>query len=806
MRVPMTWLSEYCDPGMSAAELADRLAMTGTEVERVVRHGAPANENFVIGHVLTAEQHPDADRLKVCTVDVGESEPATIVCGAPNVDAGQTVAVARPGAIMPGGDKLKKAKLRGVESHGMILAEDELEIGGDHDGIMVLNQDAAWANNGLPAPGTPLAAVIAPGEDVLELEITPNRPDCLGVYGVAREVHAITGNELGPLPVGPEPEGDETFEISVENHELCPRFTARIFRGVKVGPSPLWLKQRLSAAGQRPINNLVDITNYVMLMTSQPMHAFDLDKIRGGKLMIRNATPGEKITTLDGIERELDEQMLLVCDGEGPSAIAGVMGGAVSEVSDDTTNVLLEIATWNGPNIHRTSQKLALRSEASGRFEKRLSPLLPLEVQEIASALIAELTGATLVSQTIDVAGEIPEIEGIDLRAARLSALLGSEIPIGRCSEILQRLEFEVHGSDDGLTATPPHYRAADVTREADLIEEIARIEGVDSIPATLPAARYAVGRLTPSQKLKRRVEDLLADNGYHEAITWSFTSPQALGKLAPGSELPGGPPLPIANPLSEDMSVMRPLVLPGLLEAAQHNQARGADAVRLFEIGAVYGGTPKEPVEHTAVGLLLTGPATDRSWRGESEPGDFYTLKGVVEAIATAASAPLTFAPISGSGHPYLNPGRSAAISIGENELGWIGELHPQVAKQFDLATAVVAELHLGVLADALPPAVEYQQISNFPPAREDIAVVVDGGLPAEDVLTAVSKGGGKLLVDARVFDLYEGEQVGEGKKSLAIRLTYSAPDRTLTEEEVGGARASITKQLESIGASLRA
>lgn len=425
MRVPMNWLNEYCDSGMEIAELAERLAMTGTEVERIARHGAASDEGFVVGKVLTREKHPDADKLSVCSVDVGAGEPVTIVCGAPNVDAGQTVAVVHPGAVMPDGTKIKRAKLRGVESNGMILSERELELSEDHDGIMQLEE---------VAPGTALSEVLSPGQDVLELEITPNRPDCLGVHGVAREVHAITGNPLAQLETGPAPEGDETFDITVEDHALCPRFTARIFRGAKVAPSPLWLKERLSAAGQRPINNVVDITNYVMLLTSQPMHAFDLDKIRGGKLIVRAATDGEKITTLDDVERTLDDQMLVVCDAEGPTGIAGVMGGQVSEVSAETTNVLLEVAAWNGPNIHRTSQKLALRSEASGRFEKGLSPRLPLEVQEIASKLMVELTGATLVSATIDVAGEIADVQPIELREARVEGLLGTHIPITRCA------------------------------------------------------------------------------------------------------------------------------------------------------------------------------------------------------------------------------------------------------------------------------------------------------------------------------------------------------------------------------------
>lgn len=802
MRVPMNWLNEYCDSGMEIAELAERLAMTGTEVERIARHGAASGEGFVVGKVLTREKHPDADKLSVCSVDVGAGEPVTIVCGAPNVDAGQTVAVVQPGAVMPDGTKIKKAKLRGVESNGMILSERELELSEDHDGIMQLEHHFDVAG---VTPGTPLAEVLSPGQDVLELEITPNRPDCLGVHGIAREVHAITGNPLAELETGPAPEGDETFDITVEDHSLCPRFTARIFRGAKVGPSPLWLKERLSAAGQRPINNVVDITNYVMLLTSQPMHAFDLDKIRGGKLVVRAATDGEKITTLDDVERTLDDQMLVVCDAEGPTGIAGVMGGQVSEVSAETTNVLLEVAAWNGPNIHRTSQKLALRSEASGRFEKGLSPRLPLEVQEIATKLMVELTGATLVSATIDVAGEIAEVPPIELREARVEGLLGTNIPIARCAEILERLEFTVEINGENLLATPPHYRAADVTREADLIEEVARIQGVDSFPATLPSAPSAIGSFTPSQKMKRGLEDLLVGNGYSEAITWSFTSDASLDRLAPGGTLPGGR-LKIANPLSEDQSVMRPVVLGGLLEVAQHNYARGADAVRLFEVGKVYGGVVSEPVEYSTLAILLSGPAHAPSWRdAETGAGDFYALKGIVEAIGENAGVPIGFEPIDADAHPYLIPGRSAKLTADGLPIGYLGELHPLVAKGYDLTAATAAELNLDLVAGALPDPVTFEGFTSFPPSREDIAVVVPQAVDAAEVIAAVESSGGKYLQGASIFDVFEGEQVGEGKKSLAIRLTYAAPDRTLTDKETEKARKSITAKLEEIGGALR-
>ncbi len=418
MRIPYSWLREYCDPGVGAAELAERLAMTGTEVERVGVVGPPSAEGFVVGRVLAREEHPDADRLSVCTVDTGDGEPHTIVCGAPNVDAGQTVPVALPGATMPGGTKLGKAKLRGVESHGMILSAAELEIAEESAGILVLEDGSA--------PGAPLTDVLPIAEPVLELEVTPNRVDCLGVYGVAREVHAISAAPLAPEPwtedAGAEGEGvvGDHASVTVEVPELCPRFTARVFTDVKIGPSPSWLQARLSAAGQRPINNVVDITNYVMLLTAQPLHAFDLEEVPGGALTVRTAEAGEKMKTLDDVERSFDAETVLVCDERGPSGIAGIMGGQVSEVSAGTTSVLLEVANWNGTNILRTSRLLGLRSEASSRFEKQLHPELCMRAQRIASRLMVELCGAKLVPGTIDAAADAPAPASIELRADAL--------------------------------------------------------------------------------------------------------------------------------------------------------------------------------------------------------------------------------------------------------------------------------------------------------------------------------------------------------------------------------------------------
>ncbi|MGZ8666152.1 MAG: phenylalanine--tRNA ligase subunit beta, partial [Solirubrobacterales bacterium] len=519
MKVPYSWLREYCDPGMPAEQLAERLAMTGTEVERVTLAGPPSGEGFVVGRVTAAEQHPDADRLRVCTVETGDGH-RTIVCGAPNVAPGQTVAVALPGARMPGGEKLRKAKLRGVESDGMILSETEVEVGEDGDGIMVLEDG--------PAPGTPLSEVLAVADPVLELEVTPNRVDCFGVQGVAREVHAITAAPLAPdpwaedAPAAGEGEAGRLASVAVEVPELCPRFTARVFTDVEVGRSPPWLKARLAAAGQRPINNVVDITNYVMLLTAQPLHAFDLDRVAGAALTIRAATEGETMTTLDGVERVFDAATVLVCDDEGPSGIAGIMGGQRTEVSDSTTRVLLEGANWNGKNILRTSRLLGLRSEASSRFEKQLHPDLCLRSQWIASRLMVELCGARLVPGTIDVAAEPPPPRSIRLRAGRVSGLLGMEIPLDAQIAYLERLGFGVERQDGDLGVSVPADRYFDVTREADLIEEVARVHGLDEhLPTTLPDTAGLVGGLTKEQRLQRRAEDTVRDLGFDEVVGW---------------------------------------------------------------------------------------------------------------------------------------------------------------------------------------------------------------------------------------------------------------------------------------------
>jgi phenylalanyl-tRNA synthetase beta chain len=832
VRVPYSWLREYCDPGVEPGQLAERLAMTGTEVERVGTVGPPSADGFVIGKVLSAEPHPNADRLRVCTVDTGDGE-RTIVCGAPNVAAGQAVPVALPGATLPGGHKIGRAKLRGVESLGMICASSELGLGEGPPGIMVLEDNRL-------AAGTPLAEVLPIAEPVLELEVTPNRVDCFGVYGVAREVHAISAAPLAAEPwaddAAAEGDGDvgDYASVAVEVPDLCPRFTARVFADVTIGPSPAWLQARLAASGQRAINNVVDITNYVMLLTAQPLHAFDLDKVPDGALTVRTAAEGETMKTLDDVERKLDAETVLVCDRNGPSGIAGIMGGQVSEVSEQTTRVLLEVANWNGTNILRSSRLLSLRSEASSRFEKQLHPELCMRAQRIASRLMVELCGAKLVPGTIDVAGDVPAPRQLLLRGERVTRLLGMEIEQDDQSAYLERLGFGVETSGDDLEVTVPADRHGDVTREVDLIEEVGRVHGLDEhLPSTLPAVAGRVGGLSREQRLRRRAEDAMRDFGFDEVVGWSFTDPGQPGRLRIPADDERATGVVLANPLSEDQSAMRTTVLGSLLDVAQRNLSRGADAVALFESGRVYlpavaeakptkgtpdmhnvgfdvlagefpGARPAPDREPHRIACLAVGPLTAESWRGGGEPADFFALKGIVEALAGQLGVTTACEP---GEEPFLHPGRSAALSVGETAAGWIGELHPLVCRAWDIEAAVGFEIDLAALVAAATAGEEtYVDVTTFPASYQDIAVLVPTELPAAELRQAVLSSGGELLHAADVFDLYEGEQVGEGSKSLALRLEFRAVDRTLTDDEVGERRAAIEGALEKIGGSLRA
>ncbi|HEY3959257.1 MAG TPA: phenylalanine--tRNA ligase subunit beta [Solirubrobacteraceae bacterium] len=837
MRVLLPWLREYCDPDLDVNQIEERLTMTGTKVEAIHRYGVPSADGFVVGKVLEAELHPDADRLKVCKVDLGSAngsdsaDLATIVCGAPNVAAGQTVAVALPGATMPDGTKLKKAKLRGVASEGMILAEQELQIGPGGEGILVLDE-AAGLRDGELVPGTPLQDVLPIAIEVLELEITPNRPDCLGVFGVARELHAATGAPLQRAPWSEDPGSDgpvSGVEVRVQCPDLCPRFTARVFEDVTIAPSPLWLKARLMAAGMRPINNVVDITNYAMLLTGQPLHAFDLDRVAGGRLTVRRANDGERVQTLDGQTRELDSEMVVIDDEQGPTSIAGLMGGARSEVQPNTERVLLEVATWSGPNIHRSSWQLGLRSEASARFEKGLQPEQCMHAQVVASRLLLELCGARLAPGTIDEGWTGAPPQRIRLREAKVRAILGVSIARARQTEILAALDFQSADAEDtaepqrsGLDVAVPAVRRGDVTREVDLIEEVARIDGVDRLPATLPARRGAAGMLTHAQRVRRAAEDALVGRGLHEIVGWSFTDPGLLDRLRLPPDHPLRRVVTIENPLSEAQSTMRPTLLGSLLDAARHNVARNGPDVAIFESGAVYRASQDGRLadEHHGLGALLSGALTPRSWRGESGEVDFFAAKALLGAVLDKLHVDWSLRACT---WPFLHPGRSAAVHAGAEMLGFLGEVHPLVASAWDLPhsgtpsgahpgghrqaggrTAAFA-IDLGKVAAASPQVIAFQSFAAVPSLRRDLAVTLPESVSAEDVLARVRDAGAKTLEDASVFDVYTGEQVGEGRRSLALSLSFRATEKTLTDEDIAPARERIVAALAELGGELR-
>jgi phenylalanyl-tRNA synthetase beta chain len=815
MKVPFHWLGEHVDlAGLDPAEVARLLNLTGTELDRLHHHGVQTPDSVVVGRVLTCEKHPDADRLNVTTVDVGPraEAPLQIVCGAPNVAAGQVVPVALVGTVMPDGLKIKKAKLRGQRSEGMICSARELGLGDDHAGILSLAD--ALPDAAAIAPGTPLSDVLPHADDVLEFEITPNRPDCLGIYGIAREVSAAAGATLRPAPWtragspdgageeagDPDPAGGtiEGFSVDVRT-DRCPRFTARLFADVVVGPSPLWLQARLAAAGQRAINNVVDVTNYVMLVTGQPLHAFDADRIAGGTLVVREAADGETIDTLDDQTRALRAGELVIDDADGPTSLAAVMGGARSEVHEGTTRVLLEVAAWDGPTVHRTAQRLGLFSEAATRFAKGLAPEQAAWAQVLATRLLVELAGARRVGGTIDEGRwrTAAAPDPIVLRDERVTELLGTAVPGERQAALLTSLGFAVEEAGEGRrhVRVPPE-RRADVTREIDLIEEIARIGVVADLEPTLPTRRrLTAARLTPAQRARRRAEDALVGRGLQEVAGWSFTDAGAAGRLGLAEDDPRAAAVRLANPLSEDQAVLRPTILVSLLDVARHNRSRGVQDVRIFETGTVFRDQPDPrrpdmPFEHLALAALVQD--------------DVFAAKGLLEAVLGALHVP--FGVEATDQIAFLHPGRAAAVRVGDATVGLLGEVHPRVTDRWDLPRAAVFMIDLDQVLPAVPDDVPFHDVGPFPDARFDLAVVVADAVTAARVVDVARAAAGPLAEEVAVFDAYRGTGIEDGHVSLALRVRLRAADRTLTDEEIGGVRAAIVAALETeVGGTLR-
>jgi phenylalanyl-tRNA synthetase beta chain len=759
MRVPVSWLRDYVPLEMPLDDLATRLSISSAEVEGIERIGVPDQDGnlgrFLVGRVIEAVKHPNADRLQLCRVDVGDEEPLQIVCGAWNFGPGATVAVALPGAVLPGGLELERRKVRGELSNGMILAEDEVELGPDHTGIMVL--DDGWE------PGTPLADVLPLVDDVLHVEATGNRPDLLSVYGLAREVGALYDLELAPMPgVEPERAGDEPVDVEIEDLEGCPRYIGRLFRDVKIGPSPIWLKARLNSAGMRPISNVVDATNYVMLALGNPLHAFDFAALHGGRIVVRRARPDEKLRTLDGVERDLTPDDLMIADAERSVALAGIMGGEETEIGDSTTEVLLEAANFEPFTIFRSTERLRLRTEGANRWEKGVDPYLAEPAATLATQLIVELAGARWVGHT-DVHGELPERPVVRYRPERADRLIGLETPVEAQHEILDRLGFDVE--DERVVV--PTWRARDVTREVDVIEEVARFR-LEDVPFTLPERSAMFGSLTRGQQLRRRVEDTLVGLGFVETYTPS---------LRPDEDTPWK----LDEPISVELSALRTRLVPSLIEAARRNAEVGADRIVLFEIARIYLPGEELPDERLRVAGILQG--------------DFARVKGVVETLYAALKADLD---VERDEDPLLHPGKAARTSAGV-----FGEVHPSLLE----GTWSAFELDLDELFRASREPVIYEDVITYPAVKQDLAFAVAEDVSAGELVSAAREAAGAELREIVPFDVYRGEQVGPGRKSIAFRVEFRSPDRTLTDEEAAGLREKIVAALrEKFGAELRA
>uniref|UniRef100_C5D626 Phenylalanine--tRNA ligase beta subunit n=1 Tax=Geobacillus sp. (strain WCH70) TaxID=471223 RepID=C5D626_GEOSW len=803
MFVSYKWLQEYVDlTGITAKELADLITKSGIEVEsvEVLNKGA---KGVVVGHVLEREQHPNADKLSKCLVDIGEGEPVQIICGAPNVAKGQKVAVAKVGAVLPGNLKIKRAKLRGEESNGMICSLQELGVESKlvpkeyADGIFVFPSDAPVGADALE--------LLNLDDEVLELGLTPNRADCLSMIGVAYEVAAILGRDV-KLPTIELQENNENvhdyISVRVDAPQDNPLYAGRIVKNVKIGPSPLWMQTRLMAAGIRPHNNVVDITNYILLEYGQPLHAFDYDRLGSKEIVVRRAKAGETIVTLDDTKRTLTEDHLVITNGTEPVALAGVMGGANSEVRDDTTTVFIESAYFTSPVIRKASKDHGLRSEASTRFEKGIDPARTKEALDRAAALMAEYAGGEVVGGVVEVNTLKEKEVTVTITLDRINRVLGTMITKDEVATILTNLQFAFTEDNGTFTITVPS-RRRDITIEEDIIEEVARLYGYDRLPATLPVAEAKPGKLTPYQAKRRQVRRYLEDVGLFQAITYSLTSEEKATMFA----LETAEPIRLALPMSEERSVLRQSLLPHLLEVASYNRARQVENVAVYETGAVYlaNGENELPSEKERLAGVLTGVWHAHLWQGEKKAVDFYVAKGILDGLFELLGLTNRI-EYKQAKREHMHPGRTAHILLDGKTIGFVGQLHPVVQKEYDLKETYVFELALTDLLNAEVEDIRYSPIPRFPSITRDIALVVDENVVAGELQKAIIEAGGELLKEVSIFDVYQGDRLPDGKKSIAFSLRYYDPERTLTDEEVTAVHEKVIQAVEQqFGATLR-
>ncbi len=807
MLIPLNWLREFVDPGLSAQQIADTLTMGGLEVDGVIERHAGLGR-VVTAKVLSVSPHPNADKLRLAEVAFGPDK-ATIVCGAPNLNEGMYCALALPGSELPGGMKVGKAKIRGVESLGMLCSERELGISDDHSGIISLP--------GEPKTGKGLLEVLGLETEVLEIAITPNRGDALSVLGVARDLAAITGAPLTLPRIEFQEQGepiDAQAAVDIEHPEGCPRYVARLVKGVTIAPSPLWMADRVSAAGMRPISNIVDITNYVLMELGQPLHAFDFHRLAGRRIVVRLAKDGERFTTLDGAERVLDSGMLLICDGEKPVALAGVMGGLNSEIADDTEDVLIESAFFAAGITRRTSKRLALSTEASYRFERGIDREGCPRAADRTAQLIAELGGGQIAPGAIDAHPLPYRAPELRLSVKRTARFLGLPLAKDQVVGPLRALGIEVSEQEDGdeLLCRPPAART-DLERPVDLCEEVARLVGFDNIPARAPSGPLRSVARPWFQRVRAKARDLMAAQGFCEAISLSFAQPRWPQMMLLKADDPRREPVHLMNPLSEELSQLRTMLLPGLLAAARRNQAHRVAEVALFEVGRVFLPDPgqKLPQEPARLAAVLSGLAQPVSWwSGEAEVGLAHA-RGAVEYLLEGLGIPgAEFAPPDVPA-PYLDAGTCLAVRLGGAEVGELGLIAAKVAEAFDLdRPAYGLELDFDALAQAAPRGKSFYHLPRFPEVLRDVALVVDEAVGAGELLAAArsprDRKARRWLASVELFDLYRGKPLARGKKSLGLRFCYRDSERTLTEQEVLPAfEAQVDELRERFSAELR-
>ncbi|HGO2798449.1 TPA: phenylalanine--tRNA ligase subunit beta [Staphylococcus aureus] len=800
MLISNEWLKEYVTIDDSVSNLAERITRTGIEVDDLIDYTKDI-KNLVVGFVKSKEKHPDADKLNVCQVDIGEDEPVQIVCGAPNVDAGQYVIVAKVGGRLPGGIKIKRAKLRGERSEGMICSLQEIGISSNYipksfeSGIFVFSESQV--------PGTDALQALYLDDQVMEFDLTPNRADALSMIGTAYEVAALyntkmtkpetTSNEL-------ELSANDELTVTIENEDKVPYYSARVVHDVTIEPSPIWMQVRLIKAGIRPINNVVDISNYVLLEYGQPLHMFDQDAIGSQQIVVRQANEGEKMTTLDDTERELLTSDIVIANGQTPIALAGVMGGDFSEVKEHTSNIVIEGAIFDPVSIRHTSRRLNLRSESSSRFEKGIATEFVDEAVDRACYLLQTYANGKVLKDRVS-SGELGAfITPIDITADKINRTIGFDLSQNDIVTIFNQLGFDTEINDDVITVQVPS-RRKDITIKEDLIEEVARIYGYDDIPSTLPVfEKVTSGQLTDRQYKTRMVKEVLEGAGLDQAITYSLVSKEDATAFA----MQQRQTIDLLMPMSEAHASLRQSLLPHLIEAASYNVARKNKDVKLFEIGNVFfaNGEGELPDQVEYLSGILTGDYVVNQWQGKKETVDFYLAKGVVDRVSEKLNLEFSYrrADIDG-----LHPGRTAEILLENKVIGFIGELHPTLAADNDLKRTYVFELNFDALMAVSVGYINYQPIPRFPGMSRDIALEVDQNIPAADLLSTIHAHGGNILKDTLVFDVYQGEHLEKGKKSIAIRLNYLDTEETLTDERVSKVQAEIEAALIEQGAVIR-